>query len=88
MNNCLTLKMTFKSKTNHSPPRLKFSLSHTMNIDKFTTQTLITLIPVGFSYQCREKHLNDVCWNKFPEYACDAADTVNCSGPYCGAWVF
>lgn len=46
------------------------------------------LIPVGLSYQCCKKHLNDVGWNKFPEYACDAADTVNGSGPYCGTWVF
>lgn len=46
------------------------------------------LIPEGFSYQCREKHLNDVSWDKLPEYACDAADTMNGSGPDCGTWVF
>ena len=46
------------------------------------------LILVSFPYQCCEEHLNDVCWNKFPEYACDAANTMNGSGPYRGTWVF
>ena len=39
------------------------------------------------SYQCREEHLNDMRWNKFPEYTCDAAYTVNGSGSDCGAWI-